>query len=74
MKKARILTLDTQVVSLYLFICIYFMAQGKREYRYKKKARHYMVNDAEQQGEVHEPRGSNAGTMQPPSLKKNVAP
>ena len=47
MKKARILTLDTQVVSSYLFICIFFMAQGKKEYRYKKKARHYMVNDAE---------------------------
>ena len=47
MKKTRSLTLDTQVVSLYLFICIYFMAQGKREYRYKKKARNYMVNDAE---------------------------
>ena len=47
MKKARILTLDTQVVSSYLFICIYFMAQGKKEYRYKKKARHYMINDAE---------------------------
>ena len=47
MKKARILTLDTQVVSLYLFICIYFMAQGKREYRHKKKGRNYMVNDAE---------------------------
>lgn len=73
MKKARILTLDTQVVSSYLYICIYFIAQGKREY--KKKARYYVVkSDAEQQGEVHVPRGSNAGTMQPPSLKQNVVP
>ena len=46
MKKARILTFDTKVMSPYLFICIYFMAQGKREY--KKKAGHYMVkSDAE---------------------------
>ena len=46
MKKARILTLDTQVVSSFLYICIYFIAQGKREY--KKKARYYVVkSDAE---------------------------